>query len=106
MRVFSIIGLLFGAGLLAYFAMTQVNASKASASAGDAASASALARSVDKAKQAVALENVESVRRAVNMFKAQENRLPESLEQLVAKGMLSKVPEGLTYDPSTGEVRP
>lgn len=59
-----------------------------------------LERSADKIERVKA----ETVRNAVARFKADNARLPDSLDELVRSGYLDSVPAGVSYDPASGEV--
>ena len=63
------------------------------------------ARAIESAREKVGQANVETVKAAVNRFKAEQGRLPSSLQEMVDKGYLDSVPGGLTYDSATGEVK-
>jgi len=64
----------------------------------------------DARKRSVATLDLASVRQAVQLFQATEERLPASLNELVTSGYLAKLPalpagQQLAYDPQTGAVR-
>jgi hypothetical protein len=58
----------------------------------------------DRAAGKIAGANVEMVKQAVSRFKEVNGRNPSSLEETVDKGFLESVPQGVSYDPATGEV--
>jgi hypothetical protein len=64
----------------------------------------------DARKRSVATLDLASVRQAVQLFQAAEDRLPADLNELVSSGYLAKLPalpagQRLEYDPQTGGVR-
>jgi hypothetical protein len=65
---------------------------------------SGLQRSRMKAVTAVQAYNVQGLTDAVWKFKALNERLPNSLQELVEAGLIDHVPEGFSYDPATGTV--
>lgn len=64
-----------------------------------------LQTSREKAEGANRDMQLRSVKDAVNRFRVDQGRLPGSLPELVERGFLDHVPEGIEYDPTTGEVR-
>lgn len=60
----------------------------------------------DKARDAGALAAQAQLQSVVRSFEASEGRLPQSLDELKAKGYVDRIPGGLLYDPARGEVRP
>jgi hypothetical protein len=63
-----------------------------------------LQRAEDKARDVVGATNVSAAKNAVERFQGEQGRNPESLQEAVDKGYLDKVPQGVAYDPSTGQV--
>lgn len=63
-----------------------------------------LQRAEDKARAAVSLDNLANVKSAVERFQGEKGHLPGSLQECVEAGYLEKVPQGLSYDPATGNV--
>lgn len=60
-------------------------------------------------KQAQQVVDTTTLQRAVQAFQAGEDRLPESLEELVSSGYMPRLPEAppgtrFNYDPRTGRV--
>ncbi len=116
MRAFGLISLLLAAALIAWLTLRQVGATSNSAAqgagtgitvpTGDMGNAKALQREVEQARRAVATDDLESVRRAITMYRAQEGRNPDNLGQLAEKGLIDHVPAGLNYDPASGKVEP
>jgi len=115
MRAFGLLSMLLAAGIIAYLMMNQVSANSGTSPAqgggtgitvptGDMGNAKALQREVDAARRAVATDDLESVRRAVTMYRAQEGHNPDNLGQLAEKGLIDHVPDGVSYDPATGRV--
>lgn len=66
---------------------------------------------VVKAQQsAVKTVDIASITQAIQMFEANEGRHPKSLDELVEKGMLKKIPTApngkkIVYDATTGTVK-
>ena len=62
-------------------------------------------------KQATKVIDISTIQEAINLFHAEEDRYPESLEELVTSGTylpsLPELPKGLTYSysPKTGKVK-
>ncbi len=62
-------------------------------------------------KQAIKVIDISTIQEAINLFHAEEDRYPESLEELVTSGTylpsLPELPKGLTYSysPKTGKVK-
>ena len=63
-----------------------------------------LKEDADKAYTAVSTANLAQVRAAVQSFRGTEGRYPKDLQELVSKDYLSFVPQGVNYDPRTGQV--
>lgn len=61
-------------------------------------------QAVDTAKDVAGEVAVKAVRRAVQGFKDQFGKYPDSLQDLVDKGLITELPGGLSYNPETGEV--
>jgi hypothetical protein len=59
---------------------------------------------IDKANAAKTASNIEQVNTAVRSFYATEARNPSSLQELVEKQYMDRIPAGVNYDPSTGRV--
>lgn len=60
-------------------------------------------------KKSKAMDDVLYLKNKINTFQIQEGRYPSSLNELVEKGYIEKLPEppkgmSLKYDPSTGDV--
>ena len=49
-------------------------------------------------------ETARSVQAVVDRYKAEQGSFPASLQELVDKGLMSEIPPGVTYDPSSGKV--
>lgn len=63
-----------------------------------------LQRSRLKAVTAVEASNLQALTDAVWKFKADQERFPASLQELVDAGFIDRVPRGFDYDPATGRV--
>ncbi len=48
--------------------------------------------------------DVTSIKQAIQLFYAQEDRFPKDLNELVAKHYIPSVPPGYQYNPQTGEL--
>ena len=60
--------------------------------------------------KAIKTLDLASLNQAIQMFKVQEDRFPKSLDELIAAGLINKVPDApygmkIEYDPETGAVR-
>lgn len=64
-----------------------------------------LKTSRDKADEAKDIANTAIVKSAIDQFRGTQGRYPDNLEELVTKGFISKVPQGIQYDKATGEVK-
>jgi hypothetical protein len=64
-----------------------------------------LKSSEEKAEEAKDTANLAIVRSAISQFHGSQGRYPDSLEELVSKGFLDRLPKGITYDKETGEVK-
>jgi hypothetical protein len=115
MRAFGLIGLLLVAAIIAYLAVNQVSArsgaeqgagSGLSVPGGGMGNAKALQREVDQARRAVAVDDLQAVRRAITLYRAQEGHNPDNLGQLVEKGFIDRAPADVKYDPASGSVEP
>lgn len=61
-------------------------------------------RQLERSADRIEKVKVETVRDAVVRFKADNARLPESLDELVRSGYLNSFPAGISYDAVSGEV--
>jgi len=59
---------------------------------------------INKARGLMSNASVDSVQQVVNTCKAETGSWPASLPDLVAKGKLTEIPAGISYDPATGTV--
>ncbi len=91
--------------LLAWFAYTQMKGQKKPESNAVTRYAEGLKSSEDKAKEAAGTANLAIVRAAIVQFKGSQGRYPDSLQELVSKGYVDRVPEVVSYDKDTGEVK-
>ena len=66
--------------------------------------ADTLAKDEQKAQQAVDDARIELIRRAVSSYNSALGKYPASLDELVQKGYIQSYPQGLKYDPATGQV--
>lgn len=65
-----------------------------------------LKTSQDKAVEAKDTVNLTMLRSAITQFRGSQGRYPDSLQELVEKGFLSRIPSGdFKYDKNTGEIR-
>lgn len=60
----------------------------------------------DKAREAVAVADLSSLKSVIDTFQAAKERYPSSLDELKDLGYIDRVPAGVVYDPQTGSVRP
>jgi hypothetical protein len=63
-----------------------------------------LQRAEDKARDVVRQDHAANVRNAVERYRVEKDAYPPSLQACVDEGYLEKVPPGVSYDPSTGQV--
>jgi hypothetical protein len=65
-----------------------------------------LKTSGDKALEAKGTVNLAMLRSAITQFHGSQGRYPDSLQELVAKGFLDRIPAGdYKYDRNTGELK-
>ena len=69
-----------------------------------------LARLTGEEQKAVKTSDVAALTRAIQMFEADQGRLPKDLNEVVAMKYIAKLPEvpagqKLDYDPNTGTVK-
>lgn len=60
---------------------------------------------IQKAEAAVDKADLGSLVRVISAFQSEKERLPTSLEELKELGYIDRVPDGVIYDPATGQVR-
>lgn len=104
MKAMGMIGLLLAMGISGYLVMMQLKAGR-TAGGVDTSGARGIQAAENAAKKAASTENLEAVRMVVRTFESMNGRWPASLEELRAAGLLESIPEGLDYDPQTGEVK-
>jgi predicted negative regulator of RcsB-dependent stress response len=90
--------------LLAWFAWSSLKEGKKSDNA-IVKYGEGLKSSEEKAKEAAATADLAIIRSAIIQFKGSQGRYPDSLEELKTKGYIDRVPEGVSYDGGTGEVK-
>jgi hypothetical protein len=95
MKAFGLISLLLTMALVAYLMVGSKD------SPGSAQTAMVVE---DRARTAADVATVASVRGSIAAFKASHERFPNTLEEMVDSGELSRVPGGLDYNAATGEV--
>lgn len=61
---------------------------------------------IEKAKVAVQVADLGSLKSVIETFKASKERYPLSLDELKDEGYIDRVPGGVVYDPATGAVSP
>jgi hypothetical protein len=66
--------------------------------------AEGLKSSEDKAAGAKDTANLAIIRSAISQFRGSQGRYPDSLQELVSKGYMDRVPDGISYDKESGEV--
>ncbi len=59
---------------------------------------------IDKSERVVLEVKLREVKSSVQSFRGSEGRLPDSLQELVDKGYIGRIPEGISYDPESGKV--
>jgi competence protein ComGC len=59
---------------------------------------------VEKARGAANAAEISNLMRTIQNFKTEHERLPQSLQELVDKGYLDRVPHDVAYDPATGQL--
>ena len=55
-------------------------------------------------KDTMHADNVQGVKDAVEKYKVEKNGNPPDLQSLVDAGYIDRVPQGVAYDPATGQV--
>ena len=98
MKAIGILSLMIALGIGAYITLNQQKSS--GAAPGD----NTAKRTISKAKRIQAKAMLVTVSSAIRTFEAQNERLPESLDELESEGFLDRIPQGLDYDPESGEV--
>ncbi len=63
-----------------------------------------LQRAEDKARNVMHQDNAANARNAVERYRGENDSYPPSLQACVDAGYLEKVPQGVSYDPATGQV--
>ena len=63
-----------------------------------------LKSSEEKAAEAKDIANLAIIRSAISQFRGSEGRYPDSLQELVSKNFMDRVPQGINYDKETGTV--
>jgi hypothetical protein len=61
-----------------------------------------LKRAEDHGRDAVHQDNVANANNAIERFRGEKGHSPASLQEVVDAGYLDHMPQGVTYDPSTG----
>jgi hypothetical protein len=64
-----------------------------------------LKSSEEKADEAKDTANLAIVRSAITQFRGSQGRYPDSLQELISKGYVDRVPQGIIYDKETGEAK-
>jgi len=67
--------------------------------------AGGLKSSEDKAAEAKDTANLAIIRTAITQFHGSQGRYPDSLQELISKGYVDRVPQGISYDKETGEAK-
>jgi len=67
--------------------------------------AAGLKSSEDKAADAKDTANLAIITSAITQFRGSQGRYPDSLQELVTKGYMDRVPDGVLYDKETGEAK-
>lgn len=70
----------------------------------DAPTAQNAPQIIEKAEVAVAKADLGSLVRVISAFQSEKERLPASLDELKELGYIDRVPDGVAYDPATGQV--
>lgn len=100
MKAFGLITILFAMAIAAYLTLGPRNAPP---EAGTPQNAKHLE---DKAREAVAVTDLSSLKTVIDTFQASKERYPSSLQELKDLGYIERIPNGVNYDPQTGAVTP
>ena len=103
MKAFGLISLLLTLGIVAYMMVGSGGPGPSAAS--QLAEAQNAKHMEDSARRAMAGNNLDAVRASINAYHAMKNQWPASLDELKDGDFAVKIPDGVTYDPSTGEVK-
>jgi hypothetical protein len=90
--------------LIAWFAYTQIKDQKKPDNTATKY-AEGLKSSEEKAKDAADTANLAIIRSAITQFRGSQGRYPDSLQELISKGYIDRVPDSIIYDKETGEVK-
>lgn len=106
MKSLGLLGLLIVLGVAGWLMWGGPGHENSPIGGGELAQASRAQEMEDKARNAVAVADLSSLRSAVDAFQAAQGRLPHDLGELQGAGYIQTVPAGVNYDPSTGRLSP
>jgi hypothetical protein len=92
------------AALIAWFTYTQLKVQKKPDNV-VTKYAQGLKSSGEKAEEAKDTANLVIIRSAINQFRGAQGRYPDSMEELLSKGFIDRVPKDVVYDKETGEIK-
>lgn len=98
MRAFGFISLLLTLGIIGWLMMDQQKTGDGDINAATAKKAEEMATKM------VMKDRIAMVQKAVETYKTDKEKLPASLQDLVAGDYLNQVPNGVNYNAETGEV--
>ena len=96
MKALGLLSLVLALGIAAWLTVKQQDAGEPNRKAAEVA--------VQKANRVQAKAALATVSSAIRLFKAQVGRLPVDLNELESEGFLDRVPQGLDYDPDSGNI--
>jgi hypothetical protein len=103
MKAFGLLSLLLTLGIVAY--MMVGNGGPGPSAASQLAEAQNAHHMEDSARRAMAASNLDAVRASINAYHSAKGQWPASLDELKDGDFAVKVPDGVVYDASSGEVK-
>lgn len=101
MKALGLVSLLITLSIIGYMMMKQTQA----AGPEGTPSVDRAKMMEDKARAAVAQAGDNGLKAAIDNFKSDKQRWPDSLDELKTAGFIESVPGDMDYDPATGEVK-
>ena len=96
MRAFGFISLLLTLGIIGYLMMGQTESAGLNQATADGA--------LQGAERAAGQAKLAEMKLAITTYHRSLEKWPPNLEAVVEAGFINRVPNGLNYDPATGEV--
>lgn len=96
MRAFGFISLLLTLGIIGYLMMNQQD--------GEGTNAATAKTTELRAEHAANTAKLVELKTAVQTYHQAQEKWPASLDAVVEAGYINRIPDGMNYDPATGEV--